>query len=81
MVECVIQNLIDNAIKFTPEGGSIKLKLNSDDKNVEISVEDNGIGIEREELSHIFERMHQVEGETRKGKGARLRLGYCQKDN
>lgn len=79
LVERVIQNLIDNAIKFTPEGGRIVLNLNSDNQNVKIAVEDNGIGIDSENLTHIFERTHQVESAKEHNKGAGLGLAIVKK--
>lgn len=54
-----IGNLLDNAIKFTPEGGTIRLGLHSIDRAVEITVEDTGIGIPVDDLSQLFGRFHR----------------------
>lgn len=54
-----IGNLLDNAIKFTPEGGTIRLGLHSIDRAVEITVEDTGIGIPAADLSQLFGRFHR----------------------
>ncbi|HTZ11675.1 MAG TPA: ATP-binding protein [Candidatus Margulisiibacteriota bacterium] len=57
----VLNNLIGNAIKFTPQGGNIAVeaKLSSDGNAVEISVEDNGIGISPEDLPKVFDKFYQ----------------------
>jgi signal transduction histidine kinase len=52
-------NLIDNAIKFTPAGGTVGLHLACDDGWVRIAVTDTGIGIPAEELPHLFSRFHR----------------------
>jgi heavy metal sensor kinase len=54
-------NLIDNAIKFTPEGGAIWVTVERDDGAVEIKIKDNGIGIPTEEQAKIFKRFYRVD--------------------
>ncbi len=56
-----VLNIIDNAIKYTPRGGSIYIELAKKAKTAEIIVRDTGIGIEKEELEHIFDRMYRVD--------------------
>jgi len=51
----IVNNLLDNAIKFTPPGGSIWITLDSDGKKARVSVKDNGIGIKPELLPRIFD--------------------------
>ncbi|WP_291651100.1 sensor histidine kinase [Clostridium sp.] len=58
---CVI-NLLANAVKFTPEGGEIRVYIKEIENNIEISVEDTGIGISKEDQGFIFKRFSQVEG-------------------
>lgn len=71
----VFDNLVSNAFKFTPPGGSITLRLYAKEKDVSIEVEDNGTGIPEEQLSRIFERFYQVEsGSKRPHKGTGLGL-------
>ncbi|MFZ0544510.1 MAG: hybrid sensor histidine kinase/response regulator [Candidatus Promineifilaceae bacterium] len=53
-----IQNVINNAIKFTPDGGEININIEVVGENVDISVQDNGIGIEPEQQRVIFEQFH-----------------------
>lgn len=60
----VVWNLVQNAIKFTPEGGEIEIALRSINSHVEISVSDNGPGISAELLPKIFERFHQGDSAT-----------------
>ena len=59
MMERVIQNLLENAIKFTPEGGKIELKLKEKDDNIIVSIQDSGEGINPSELPHIFDRYNR----------------------
>ncbi len=57
----VIINLLDNAIKFTPEGGKISIKAQGEKECVHITVSDNGIGISPEVLPKLFSRFYQVD--------------------
>ena len=56
----VLNNLIGNAIKFTPSGGSVTVAASLDSSEVRVSVQDTGIGIPKEQLGHIFDRFYQV---------------------
>lgn len=56
-----ISNLIDNAIKYTPEKGSVKVTLDCDHQNAFISVVDTGIGIPESEVGRVFERFYRVD--------------------
>ncbi len=56
LIERVIQNLIDNALKFTPYRGSVAIKMNNDAGNLEISVENTGEGIPEDKIPRIFDR-------------------------
>ena len=54
-------NLIDNAIKYTPEGGEVKIALNKEDGRIVCCVSDNGVGIPKEHQPHVFERFYRVD--------------------
>lgn len=56
-----ISNLVDNAIKYTPEGGVVKVSLEADHQNAYITVTDTGIGISEEEQPKIFTRFYRVD--------------------
>jgi signal transduction histidine kinase len=75
--ERIILNLLSNAIKFTPEGGTITVdvKENTNNKTVEISVSDTGIGIPKEKHEMIFQRFGQVENSlSRQAEGTGIGL-------
>lgn len=61
-IEQVLINLVDNAIKYTPNGGKIVIRVFKDDEDkVVVEVEDNGIGIPKQEQERIFERFYRVD--------------------
>jgi two-component system phosphate regulon sensor histidine kinase PhoR len=59
-VESVVTNLVNNAIKFTPDGGSIDISVQQVGEDVRISVTDTGVGIPKEALGKIFDRFYRV---------------------
>lgn len=56
-----VTNLLDNAVKYTPDGGEVRCRLSSDGEEVFVTVTDSGIGIPRRDLSRIFERFFRVD--------------------
>lgn len=60
-IEQVIVNLVDNAIKYTAEGGSVCVEATREDSKVTLSVSDTGIGIMHQDLPRIFERFYRVD--------------------
>lgn len=54
-----IGNLVENAIKFTPEGGTVKIEVIQEDGQVRVQVMDTGIGIPEADLPHLFSRFHR----------------------
>ena len=70
-----IISLLDNAIKYTPANGTIKVHLDEDEKNVRVEVTDTGIGIDRKDLKHVFEPFATIEKSTYyRGTGVGLSL-------
>lgn len=59
LLDIVWNNLIGNAVKFTPSGGRVSVVLEEDDSEVRVYISDTGIGINKEALSHIYERFYQ----------------------
>nr|WP_209013917.1 ATP-binding protein [Clostridium botulinum] len=55
----VFINLLSNALKFTEDGGKVLIKLYTSDKNIVVEVKDNGVGIKKEDLPFIFERLYR----------------------
>jgi signal transduction histidine kinase len=72
----VVWNLLSNAIKFTDEGGSVRVRLRRAGGEAEISVSDDGCGIEPEFLPHVFERFRQADQKTTRRHGG-LGLGLA----
>lgn len=56
-----VSNLLDNAIKYTPKGGSVTVEVFVDDDTLRLQVRDTGLGIERRHLERIFERFYRVD--------------------
>ena len=74
-LEKIIFNLVMNAVKFTPTGGTVEVNAQVRDGMMTLEVEDTGVGIEESQLKHIFERFWQVDtSATRKFQGAGLGL-------
>ena len=61
VIEVVLGNLIDNAIKFTPQGGAITISVEQRGQEVWVLVSDNGVGIAEQQLDRIFKRFYQTE--------------------
>ena len=68
-MEAVFVNLISNAIKYTSSGGRVQVELKKADKNFRLRVVDNGIGIEKEDLDHIFDRFYRIKTKQTKSIG------------
>lgn len=78
MISTVMHNLLTNAIKFTPKNGLIKVKVEEIDKKIQVSVMDNGVGIESEKISKLFEtnNIYSMQG-TEQEEGSGLGLILC----
>lgn len=75
----VIVNLIDNAIKFTPDGGKITLRVRAEGGLCTVTVADNGVGILPEDRPRVFERFFTADRAHTSGKGTGLGLSICQR--
>ena len=69
--------LLDNAIKFTPSGGTIHLRIFADDGRSSLVVEDTGIGIPASQLPHIYERFYRGDPARERSEGAGLGLSIA----
>ncbi|HEY6226180.1 MAG TPA: HAMP domain-containing sensor histidine kinase, partial [Verrucomicrobiae bacterium] len=75
----VIVNLVDNAVKYTPNGGRVEVKVYAADGKAVLEVKDNGIGIPKEDLPHVFKRFYRVDKvRSREFGGAGLGLSIVQ---
>ncbi len=76
----VFTNLVDNALKFTPGGGSISLRASAVNQGIQVSVSDTGSGISDEAQAHIFDRFYQADPARKGGKkhGSGLGLAIAQ---
>jgi PAS domain S-box-containing protein len=68
-LEQVIWNLLNNAIKFTPAGGAVNIRLRNEQGRASVIVEDNGPGIEPEFLPHVFEMFRQADASSSRPHG------------
>jgi signal transduction histidine kinase len=74
----LMENLVENAVKYSPQGGAVTLKVRREGEWNHISVRDEGIGIRREDLSLIFERFHRgANVDDRRFTGMGLGLFIC----
>jgi CheY-like chemotaxis protein len=74
-IRTVLENLIVNALKFTPAGGTITVGASLENSEVRVWVKDTGSGIADEDLPHLFDRFWQAQKKDRRGTG--LGLGIC----
>ena len=79
LIERVMQNLIDNALKFTPAGGCITIQTNKARRGIEVSVSDSGIGIPEEEKELVFGRYYKGHGFTKYQSNTGLGLAIAKK--
>lgn len=73
----LVTNLVDNAIKFTPRGGSVLLRVGQARDAALLSVEDTGAGIEPVHLPHIFDRFYRADAARTAASGSGLGLSIC----
>jgi two-component system phosphate regulon sensor histidine kinase PhoR len=74
----VLDNLLDNAIKYSPEGAPIVLRVEADSRWTRFAIADNGVGIPASEVPRIFEKFYRVDPHQRSGvNGTGLGLYVC----
>lgn len=79
LTERVFQNLLDNAFKFTPDGGSVRIILSATTRGVKVQVTDTGAGIALEDQAYIFERYKQLDKDLSPKKGMGIGLAIVKK--
>lgn len=65
LIQRVLENLIDNAIRYTKPGGNITIELANNQDNIAVKIIDTGCGIDKEELPHIFDRFYRSKQENK----------------
>ena len=74
LIERALENLIENAIHYTPKRGSIHFTVSVDREDISVQIRDTGPGISQEDLPHIFNRFYQLD-KRRKGETGHSGLG------
>src|SRR5204862_3764541 len=78
-LEQVLRNLVENAVKYSPDGGTVTVRGDVEGKQATVSVSDEGIGIAPEDLARVFDRFYRAEGNAvRRAGGTGLGLSICQ---
>lgn len=78
LISQVIFNLVDNAMKYSPEGTNIRIKAENLDKNIRVSIMDEGSGISDEDKTKIFDMFYTVRNKVTDGRrGLGLGLAFC----
>jgi two-component system OmpR family sensor kinase len=70
----LMRNLVDNAIKYTPAGGTVDLSVRAVDGGATVVVEDSGPGIPEEERERVFDRFYRIAGSEASGSGLGLAI-------
>ncbi len=74
LIDRVLTNLLSNALKFTPEGGEVRIEIEDKGDRIHVAVEDTGSGMPKEMCERIFDKFEQVKGSKGKRKGTGLGL-------
>jgi two-component system OmpR family sensor kinase len=66
--------LVENALVHTPPGTTVRLRVSHEDASARLTVEDDGPGIPRDDLAHVFQRFYRVDGARASGSGLGLAI-------
>jgi two-component system OmpR family sensor kinase/two-component system sensor histidine kinase QseC len=73
-IQLMLRNAVDNALRYTPEGGEVTVRIGSEDGNAILEVIDNGPGIPDAELERVFEAFYRLPNNTQVGSGLGLAI-------
>lgn len=79
LLDRALSNLIDNAIRHTPERGTVKIQMIEEGKDVRLEITDSGKGIPAADIPHVFDRFYQVDKSRSNSSGAGLGLSIAKK--
>jgi len=79
LIERVLENFLENALRYTPEGGSVIITMMQESGSIAVQIADTGIGIRQEDLPHIFERFYRVPDQLEKPGCAGLGLAIAKR--
>lgn len=79
MMQRVLENLLENSLRYTPRGGRVDINVNVDSGRVEVQVSDTGKGIPEEDVDRIFERYYQPDSQRHSGESAGLGLAIVKR--
>jgi signal transduction histidine kinase len=78
-LERVVANLVSNAVKYSPAGGDVRVRVTRDGDTAVLSVEDSGMGIPQEDMPRIFERFFRARNVIDEVAGAGIGLAACKR--
>ncbi|MDX1640419.1 MAG: HAMP domain-containing sensor histidine kinase, partial [Balneolaceae bacterium] len=79
LLDRALSNLIDNAIRHTPEGGTVTIRTIQNGSDIDLEISDSGKGIPESDIPHVFDRFYQVDKSRSNSSGAGLGLSITQK--
>ncbi|MCW9035415.1 MAG: ATP-binding protein [Rhodospirillales bacterium] len=74
LLDILIRNLLDNAVRYTPEGGKVNASVRQRDNHVFLQIADSGLGIPAERRQRVFDRFYRIEGSAEQGCGLGLSI-------
>lgn len=79
LIQRAVQNLMDNALKYTPENGAVKISAEIQDEGIQVAISNSGEGIPEKDIEHIFDRYYMVDKDQKKIEGTGLGLAIVKK--